>query len=81
MAELILDWSWADGATNPTDKQLAEMWLASKASYNCSLLHPPSIWDLPTVLKEESFRVGLHLAAVGPLYVTLQLFLRDLTLL
>ncbi len=48
-----------------------------QATMTASYIHPAS----GIVHKEESFRVGRHLAAVGPLHVTLQLFLRDLTLL
>jgi hypothetical protein len=71
-AERFLDGSWAD----PSHQLLAEMWLAAKACHNGSSLQPPSLWDLPTVLQEESLRVARHLASVGPPHLPLPLFLR-----
>jgi hypothetical protein len=75
MAEHILNGSWREEAMSPTNSRLADSWLASKACHNGSLLQPLDIWDLPTVLMEETDRVGQHLAEAKPLHVALLLSL------
>ncbi len=58
-AEQILVGSW--DVDDDSYSLLAETWLAAKASHNGSCLEPPQIWELSTVLKEESRRVGARL--------------------
>ncbi len=75
MAERILAGSW-EGET--AQQLLVRTWLALKARHNGSLLLPPDLWHLPTVLREESSRLGRLFSAASPRRVrlTLPLFLR-----